>query len=69
MINTTTPADKAGGCKACQKYFSIATLAERFELSEKTIRRMITEGRLKAKRIRGSIRIPHTELAKIVRDY
>ena len=56
-------------CKACQKYFSIATLAAQLELSPKTIRRMITEGRLKAKRIRGSIRIPHTELAKIIQEY
>ena len=69
MINTITAADTAGGYKACQQYFSIATLAERFELSEKTIRRMITEGRLKAKRICGSIRIPHTELAKIIQEY
>ena len=56
-------------CKTCQKYFRIAAVVERFDLSEKTIRRMITEGRLKAKRIGGSIRIPHAELSKIIREY
>jgi len=65
----STKTIQAGDCKACQKYYSIATLAERFELSPKTLRRMITDGRLKARRIGGSIRVPHSELAKIVRDY
>jgi len=56
-------------CVACQKYFSIASLAEQFELSQKTIRRMIIEGQIKAKRIRGSVRIPHSELLKLIKEY
>lgn len=75
-ITTPTPGmgktmgnGKACDCRVCQQYFSIATLASRFEVSEKTIRRMITEGRIKAFRIGGTIRIPHAELAKIIQDY
>ena len=56
-------------CSHCQKYYGLKTLAETFDISEKTLRRMITEGRLKAKRIRGSIRIPHAELPKIIQEY
>lgn len=68
-MNKTHHTEPACGCKACQKYFSIASLAEQFELSQKTIRRMITEGRLKARRIGGSVRIPHEELSKIIKEY
>lgn len=68
-MNESHHTEPACGCKACQKYFSIASLAVQFDLSQKTIRRMITEGRLKAKRIGGSIRISHEELSKIIRDY
>jgi excisionase family DNA binding protein len=56
--------------KVCdQQYFSVATVAKRFEISEKTVRRMIAESRIKAKRIRGSIRISHEELEKLIREY
>ena len=56
-------------CPHCQKYYRLKALAQTFDLSEKTLRRMITEGRLKAKRIRGSIRISHAELNKIIQEY
>lgn len=56
-------------CPHCQKYYRLKTLAATFDISEKTLRRMITEGKLKAKRIGGSIRIAHSELNKIIQDY
>ncbi|MCA9741405.1 helix-turn-helix domain-containing protein [candidate division KSB1 bacterium] len=57
------------GCRACQKHYRLAAVAEMFDLSEKTVRRMVTERRIKAKRIGGSIRIPHAEVVKMVEDY
>ena len=56
-------------CAACQQFYSIASLARMFELSPKTIRRMIIDGQLKAKRVRASIRIPHSEMVKALQDY
>ncbi|MFX1538553.1 MAG: helix-turn-helix domain-containing protein [Promethearchaeota archaeon] len=55
-------------CEACQRFYSISTIAERWDLSQKTIRRMINGGQIKAKRIRGSVRIPHSELLKVIED-
>lgn len=62
-------AGQEPGCRACQKYYRLSAVAEMFDLSEKTVRRLITERRIKAKRIGGSIRIPHSELVKMVEDY
>ena len=56
-------------CPCGQQYYRLAKVAELFDVSEKTLRRMITNRQLKAKRIGGSIRIPHDELAKVVREY
>ncbi len=56
-------------CDLCQKYYRIPVLAGMFDVSEKTIRRMITDRRIRANRIAGCIRIPHSELSKIVQDY
>ena len=56
-------------CPCGQQYYRLAKVALMFDVSEKTLRRMITNCQLKAKRIGGSIRIPHDELAKIVREY
>ena len=56
-------------CLHCQKYYRLKALAETFDISEKTLRRMITNRMIKAKRIGGSIRIPHSELSKIIREY
>ena len=55
-------------CDACQRYYSIATLAERWDISEKSIRRWIQIGKLKSKRIGGSVRIAHSEVVKVVSD-
>lgn len=65
LLTDTSPKE----CAHCQKYYRLKTLAATFDISEKTLRRMITEGRLKAKRIGGSIRIPHAELIKIIQEY
>ena len=56
-------------CPHCQKYYRLKTLAETFDISEKTLRRMITNRQIKAKRIGGGIRIPHSELSKLVKEY
>ena len=56
-------------CPHCQKYYRLKALAQTFDLSEKTLRRMITNRMIKAKRIGGSIRIPHSELNKIIQEY
>ena len=56
-------------CPHCQKYYRLTTLAATFDISEKTLRRMITNRIIKAKRIGGSIRIPHSELNKIIQEY
>jgi excisionase family DNA binding protein len=55
-------------CEVCQQYYSIRHVAERFDLSQKTIRRMIAAGKIKAKRINGAVRIAHSELMKAVRE-
>jgi len=55
-------------CDACQRYYSISTLAERWDFSRKTIIRMISSGKLNVKRIGGSVRIPHSELLKVIED-
>ena len=56
-------------CPCGQQYYRLAKVAELFDVSEKTLRRMIVNRQLKAKRIGGSIRIPHEELMKVVREY
>lgn len=56
-------------CPCGQQYFRLSKVAHMLDLSEKTLRRMIANRQLKAKRIGGSIRIPHEELSKIIKDY
>ena len=53
-------------CDACQQFYSLSTLAAMWDMSTKTIRRMIQNGRLKPKRINGSVRIPHSEIVKCI---
>lgn len=45
-----------------RQFYSLAEFAEIFGLDIKTIRRYIAEGRVKAFRIGGAIRIPMTEV-------
>ena len=56
-------------CEVCQKYFKITTVASMLEVSDKTIRRMISTGQLKIIRFGGCIRIPHSEISKAIRNY
>jgi len=55
-------------CISCQKYYKISTLAEMFDMSIKTIRRRIADGKIQIVRIQGQIRIPHSEVIKSVID-
>ena len=55
--------------RSCRKYYKISKMAEMLDVSEKTLRRMIADRRIKAVRIGGSVRIPHSELHKMIQDY
>ncbi len=52
-----------------QKHYRIKDVASICAVSEKTVYRWIYQGRLKAHRIGGSVRIPRTELLKIIEPY
>jgi len=49
-----------------QQHYRLKEVAAMCAVSEKTVYRWIYEGRLKANRIGGSVRIPKTELLKII---
>ena len=51
-------------CDYCQQFYKISTLAERWDMSQKTVRRMIAHGLLQTRRIHGRIRIPQSEVIK-----
>jgi len=44
-------------------------VADMYDLKEKTIRNWICVGKLKAHKIQGAVRIPKSELLKIVEDW
>jgi excisionase family DNA binding protein len=46
-------------------YFTIAEVAELFNISTKTVRRLIARGELRAVRIGGKHLIPATEVARL----
>ena len=50
-----------------KQYYKIKAVAKLLDLSEKTIRRWIREGKLKAVKIGGSIRISKDEIANIIK--
>jgi len=52
--------------KKVQQHYKIKTVAKLYDISEKTIRRWIKSGKLKANRIGGSIRIPRHEIEKFI---
>lgn len=64
------PAERPGNtarhtCKstmALPKYHSIARVAVRWQVSERTVRRMIADGEVRAVKIRGQLRISEREL-------
>ena len=55
-------------CESCQRFYKISTVAERWDMSQKTVRRMIAAGKLKVKRINGCIRVSHSEIRRAVDD-
>ena len=55
-------------CEACQQYYSVSTLAAMWDMSVKSVRRLIQNGTIKAKRIGGSARIAHSEIIKAIND-
>ena len=55
--------------KKLQKHYKIKDVAEMYSISEKSIYRWCLEGKLKAHKIGGSIRIPRTELLKIIEPF
>jgi excisionase family DNA binding protein len=50
------------------KYYTVATTAEIFACSPKTIRRMIHEGRLRAVQLGGDYRISAEALAEFIEE-
>ena len=52
-----------------QQHYSIKTVSEIYELSEKTIRKWIRTGKLRAHKIGGSVRIPKSELVRLVEEW
>ena len=51
-----------------QRHYRLKDVAEMLSVSEKSVRRWIYEGKLKAHRIAGCVRVPQTELLKIIRE-
>jgi excisionase family DNA binding protein len=54
--------------KKLQQHYRLKTVAEMCDVSEKTVYRWIYEGRIKAHRIGGSIRIPKSELVLLIQS-
>ena len=51
-----------------ERHYSIATLAKLFDLSSDFWRKRITSGEVKAVRLGGAIRVPESEVRKIVQN-
>ena len=51
-----------------QQHYSLKNVAEMLSVSEKTVYRWVYEGTLKAHRIAGCVRVPKTELIKIIQE-
>jgi len=49
-----------------RKYYKVKEAASIFSVSEKTIRRWISDRYIKAVRIGGSVRIPSAEMERLV---
>jgi excisionase family DNA binding protein len=49
-----------------RKYYRVKEAAELFSVSEKTIRRWISDRFIKAVRIGGSVRIPISEMERVI---
>ena len=55
-------------CDSCQQFYKISSVAKRWDMSQRTIRRMVAAGLIRTKRIHGRIRISSTEVAKAVKE-
>ena len=55
-------------CDSCQQYYKISTVSQRWDMSQKTVRRMIASGLIRTRRIHGRIRIEATEIAKAIKE-
>ncbi len=51
-----------------QQHYRLKDIAEMLSVSEKTVYRWVYERKLKAHRIAGSVRVPKTELLKIIKE-
>ncbi len=67
FYKTTRPYKVSCPCVACQKYYSISTVAEKLDYSVGRIRQFVKKGILKTKLVNGAKRIPHSELLKIIK--
>ena len=52
-----------------QQHYSIKHVAEMFDISGKTIRNWLYTGKIHGHKIGGAVRIPESELCKIVNDW
>ena len=52
-----------------QDHYSVKSIAEMYDLSPKTIWKWIRAGTIKAHKIGGAVRIPKSEVLKIVEDW
>ncbi len=52
-----------------QAYYSIKTVSEMLSVTDKHVRNMLGDKRLKAVKFGGAVRIPHSELIKAIREY
>lgn len=50
-----------------QQHYKLKDIAKMLNVSEKSVYRWVYEGRLKANKIAGSLRVPRTELLKIIK--
>ncbi len=67
FYKTTRPYEVSCPCVACQRYYSISTVAEKLDYSVGRIRQFVKKGILKTKLVNGAKRIPHSELLKIIK--
>lgn len=51
-----------------QQHYRLKDVAEMLSVSEKPVYRWVSDGTLRAHRIAGSVRVPKTELLKIIRE-
>ena len=63
-LSATHPRSDIPFTQPCS-LLSVAEVAHRYGVSVRTIRRMIADGELAVVRVRGAIRIPESEVARL----